>query len=102
MSNDRLRRHVSRMHGAPVHWVEPILARVENEGVLVREEVVEVFALVGHPEAELAYAWEETGQDGEPRIVSVLRRPPIESAEDALRIRLDEDEGEQTAVGGCP
>jgi hypothetical protein len=53
----------------------------------VWEGVVESFALIGHPKAKRCYAW--SFQDGkEPRYVTVLEIPPVESPQTAVRAAI--------------
>jgi len=51
----------------------------------VWEGAVEVFALTGHPTAQLAYASAHETNDGGRRYVAVLGVPPINSAQDAVK-----------------
>ena len=62
---------------------EPV--RETFQGETVWEGVVEVFALTGHPTAQLAYAWAHETNGGGRRYVAVLGVPPINSAQDAVK-----------------
>jgi len=53
--------------------------------------VVETFELKGHPHAKRCYAWWYVDDDG-PQTVTVLEIPPVDSADEAVRISLAHDE----------
>lgn len=53
----------------------------------VWEGVVESFTLTGHPKAERCYAWSYM-EDGEPRYVTVIELPPVNSAQTAVRLAI--------------
>ena len=59
----------------------------------VWEDVVESFALTGHPKAKRAYAWSHLDGDNDERtrFVAVLEIPPVESAETAVRVQIVKD-----------
>ncbi len=59
--------------------------RVELEGEVVFEREVEVFDLVGHAQASLAYAWSERTTGNKRRFLAVLHVPPVDSAVAAVR-----------------
>lgn len=79
---------VGDLHGCTARWLETVPIREEHGGTVVWEGAVEVFALDGHPEAERAYAWEHETDEGKPRVVAVLGKPPINSAADAVRAAI--------------
>ena len=53
----------------------------------VWEGVVEAFAITGHPKAERCYAWSFL-EGSEPRYVTVLEIPPVESPQTAVRAAI--------------
>jgi hypothetical protein len=55
------------------------------EGQTVWEGAVEVFELLNHPSAKIAYAWIYKTDSGESRHVAILGVPPINSPQDAIR-----------------
>ncbi len=84
MTKIELLRHAIRdQHGLDSQHVESVTLRETHEGETVREGTVHVFRLVGHPQAELAYAWSYKADDGEVRHIAVLGVPPINSAQRA-------------------
>ena len=52
------------------------------------EGVVEIFALTGHPNAKLCYAWNFADDDAEPHYVAVLELPPVSSPHTAVRAAI--------------
>ncbi len=71
---------------ASVH-VESVHVAVASDGSSVWQGLVEVFDLVGHPQAKLCYAWRiaDDLKDGQPRIVTELGISPVDSPSDAVR-----------------
>ena len=86
MTKIELLRHAIRdQHGLDSRHVESVTLREMDEGETVRVGTVHVFRVVGHPQAELAYAWSCQADDGEVRHIAVLGVPPIDSAERAYQ-----------------
>ncbi len=57
------------------------------EGLTAWQGTVEVFDLIGHPNAKRAYAWQyEEGK--ETKTVVVLEIPPVDSAETAVKVAI--------------
>jgi hypothetical protein len=85
---ERLQRAIRDLHGVegthlrsePVHEI--------FQGQTVWEGVVEVFALKGHPQAGLGYAWSHDTDSGGWRHIAVLGVPPVNSALDAVRAHV--------------
>ena len=48
---------------------------------------MEAFELTGHPHAKRCYAWSYIDK-GEPQYVTVLERPPVDSAETAVQAAI--------------
>jgi hypothetical protein len=48
------------------------------------EGEVSVFNVIGHPQTDTAYAWRDY-QDDKKRYVAVLKLPPVDSAQLAVR-----------------
>lgn len=87
-SNDlkRIKRALESQHGGTAVFVQSVPVNEWIPGVWVRENVVRVFDLIGHPEASRAYAWlspiEGTKRD---RVFAMLHRGEIRSPLDAVR-----------------
>lgn len=84
---DELRSVIRQLHGVESRYLESIPVKEMFQGKTVWESVVEVFELIGHPTAELLYAWTHATDDpaNPRRRVTVLHSHPIRSAEDAVR-----------------
>jgi hypothetical protein len=95
-----LRQAIREQHGLDSEYVEPVRLRaqaptfelsakgVEIHHGAIREGTVHVFRVVGHPKAELAYAWSYEADDGEVRHIAVLGVPPIDSADRAYHLAV--------------
>jgi hypothetical protein len=88
---DRLRRAIRDLHGCESNFVRSEHVRETFEGQGVWEGDVEVFALVGHPRATMAYAWAHETDEGGRRFVAVLALPPVKTATDAVRASIAAD-----------
>jgi hypothetical protein len=60
----------------------------ELEGKVMWDGIVEVFALVRHPETNRCYAWGSLRADGGWDITTVLALPPIVSPQAAVQVML--------------
>lgn len=87
---EELRDVIRRLHGAEATHVESVPVKETFQGRTVWEGIVEVFDLVGHPEAHRVYAWaDDTDEPKNPRHhVTVLHLHPIKSAQDAVRAAI--------------
>lgn len=81
----RLQRAIRDLHGLDGQHVESVPIHEVFQGKTVWEGDVEVFRVRGHPQAQLAYAWTYTDDDGTLQHVAVLGVPPINSAQDAVK-----------------
>jgi len=80
-----LKDAIRATHGRESLHVESIPVKEVSEGQTAWEGTVEVFDLVGHPEAKRAYAW--THRDGdENKTVVVLQIPPVDSPQSAVKV----------------
>lgn len=79
---------VRRSSGAEPSWIRTDRVHEQHEGETVWIGDVEVFALAGHPQANVAYAWSYETDDGKRRTVTVLGIPPIDTATDAVRAAI--------------
>ena len=83
----KLKDAIRATHGCESLHVEsvPVVEQFENE--IAWQGTVEVFDLVGHPEAKRAYAW--TYRDGDQdKTVAVLEIPPVDSAKTAVKVTI--------------
>jgi hypothetical protein len=87
---EELRDVIRRLHGVEATHIESVPVKETFKGQTVWEGVVEVFDLIGHPEAHRVYAWANDTDDPErPRHhVTVLHLHPIKSAQDAVKAAI--------------
>ena len=87
---EELSEAIRRLHGVESKHVESVPVKETFQGKTVWEGVVEVFELIGHPEAARLYAWShETDNPKKPRRhITVLHIAPITSAEVAVRAAI--------------
>lgn len=84
---------IRNTHGGEPTWVESVPVRETFEGETVWDGVVEVFELVGHPDADRVYAWPYVTDEGRTRIVCILSVPPVDSPLAAVRAAIHQGEG---------
>jgi hypothetical protein len=82
-----------RMHGSESVHVQTVYLLERFEGETVWDGDVEVFDLVGHPNAKRAYAWTHTDgpkgdQTGFVRFVAILEIPPVKDAKRAVQASI--------------
>jgi hypothetical protein len=83
----KLKDAIRAMHGCESLHVESVPVKEVFENQIAWEGMVEVFDLVGHPEAKRAYAW--TYRDGDQnKAVAVLELPPVDSAQSAVKVAI--------------
>jgi hypothetical protein len=82
-----LKNAIRAMHGRESLHVESVPVKEVFEGQTAWEGTVEVFDLVGHPEAKRAYAW--SYRDGDQnKTIAVLRVPPVDSSQSAVKVAI--------------
>lgn len=81
-----LRKAIRDLHGCDSDYLDSHQVLERFEGKTVWQGEVHRFRLIGHPEAQEAYAWSHS-LDGtaKRRYVAVLRLPPIDTPGDAVR-----------------
>ena len=85
---EELRDVIRRLHGVESKHVESVPIKEMHQGETVWEGVVEVFELIGHPQAQKIYAWAHETDAGKPRHVTVLHIGPITSPLLAVRAAI--------------
>jgi hypothetical protein len=74
-------RRCNSRHVASVPVVEQFEGQTEWQGL------VEVFDLIGHPQAKRAYAW--SYQDGDKiKSITILEIPPVDSPQSAVKVAI--------------
>lgn len=90
--NEALRDAIRHMHGCESTFVESVPVHETFDGQTVWEGDVEVFDLVGHPQARRCYAWSSsTDTPGRRRFHAVLGVGPITDAVMAVRASIVAD-----------
>lgn len=84
---EELRDAIRRLHGVESEFVETAPVVEEFEGRTMWEGDVSVFKVIGHPQTDTAYAWMDR-QDDKKRYVAVLKLPPVDSAQLAVRAAI--------------
>jgi hypothetical protein len=82
-----LKDAIRAMHGCESLHITSVPVKEVFDGETGWEGTVEVFELVGHPEAQRCYAWSD--QDGDQnKIIAVLGISPVDSPESAVRAAI--------------
>ena len=82
-----LKDAIRATHGCESLHVESVPVKEVFEGQTAWEGAVEVFDLVGHPQAKRAYAW--SYRDGDKiKSVAVLEIPPVDSPQSAVKVTI--------------
>jgi hypothetical protein len=99
VSANQLANAIEGQHGGRARFIQSMPVREEFDGQVVAEGLVHVFDLVGHPIATRAYAWTSPIEGStKRRFYTVLGKPPINSAADAVRaVIVAEQRGRETA-----
>lgn len=79
---------IRHLEGVEARHVETVHVHERHERETVWEGDVEVFELMEHPKAKLAYAWSEATTGTKRRFFVVLETPPIDSAQMAIRASI--------------
>ncbi|MEO7166310.1 MAG: hypothetical protein ABI787_05995 [Spartobacteria bacterium] len=87
-----LEAEIQAVHGCKSRYCRTVHVRESDASGASWDDFVKVFDLLEHPEAECCYAWRERAGN-QPKIVTVLNLPPIDSPESAVRTVLAERSG---------
>lgn len=85
---DRLRDVIKKLHGCGSSHVRTARVREVFQGKIVWHGEVEVFDLKDDPKAMECYAWSYKDDDGKEHYTAVLRLPPVDSPEQAVRAAI--------------
>lgn len=90
---EELRAVIGKLHGCDSKHMESVTVHEVFQGKTAWNGVVEVFALLGHPKAKIAYAWSHLDGDADERtrFVAVLKIPPVNSPETAVKASIIAD-----------
>ncbi len=81
-----LKKTIEVAHGCKPWHSKTVFVFEVSGGKNVFKGDVEIFSLVGHPEAKKCYAWSYECEMGVTRFATMLQLPPVRSAKDAVRI----------------
>lgn len=79
---------IHRLHGCKASYLETIPVTEVFQGKIVWQGDVEVFQIRGHPTAKRCYAWAHDNDKAGKRYVAVLKIPPVDSAENAVKAAI--------------
>ena len=79
---------IRHLHGVESRHVESVSVKETFQGKTVWEGIVEVFELIGHPDAPKAYAWSHDADSQKKRHVTVLHVAPVDSPKAAVRAAI--------------
>ena len=77
----RMAELIGHKEGCPCEYVESVSVTERFKGQIVWQGIVFVFSL-DRPPPETCYGWVDPKED---QLVTVLKRPPVESPETAVR-----------------
>jgi hypothetical protein len=83
----KLKDAIRAMYGCESLHVESVTVKEVFEDQTAWEGKIEVFDLVGHPQAKRAYAWSHRDGDQNKTFV-VLEIPPVDSPESAVKVAI--------------
>lgn len=86
--NEALQDAIRHMHGCGSTWVESVPVHEAFNGEVVWDGEVQVYDLIGHPQAKRAYAWSHSTTGTKRRFYAVLGIPPIVDALTAVRASI--------------
>jgi hypothetical protein len=92
---DCLKAHIGREHNCPAYYLRTETLHEQIDGNTVWTGEVEVFGLIGHPQAKRCFAWGHAADrsDAAGTIVTVLELIPVFSAQNAVQFQLAKDIG---------
>ncbi len=85
---DDLRSVIRKLHGCEAVHVSTMPVHETFEGKTVWQGEVEVFDIAGHPKASQCYAWRYQDDDGKLHYTAVLKLPPVQSPQDAVKAAI--------------
>ena len=85
-----LREVIKKLHGVDATHIRSVAVKEIFKGEVVWDGLVEVFDLIGHPTAKMAYAWahDTDDPDNPRRHITVLHVGPVNSAVSAVRAAI--------------
>jgi hypothetical protein len=84
---ETLEEMIKAKYGCDSSHVESVPVHESFEGMTAWQGTVEVFDLIGHPQAKRAYAWQYE-QGNKTKTLIVLKVPPVDSPETAVKVAI--------------
>lgn len=92
VSLEAIQQAVENLHNCRAKHRQDIWVIEQYEGQTVWEGNVSIFDIEGHPTATTCYAWSSPVEGStKHRFYAVLKLPPVESPEDAVRAAIVRD-----------
>ena len=88
MNLEAVRLAVEKLHHCKAAHVSTVPIKEMFNGETIWEGDVEVFNVSGHPRAFQCYAWAYQDDEGRTQYTAVLRIPPVQSPEDAVKAAI--------------
>lgn len=96
---DALKQAILRLEKCEAEHVATMPVHEAFQGKTVWQGEVEVFNLIDHPRTTRCYAWSYQDDDGKTQYTVVLKIPPVNSPQDAVKAALvaqARNEGKET------
>jgi hypothetical protein len=94
-----LQNAIRLLHSCGSRHLSTAAVTEQFQGKTIWDGEVEVFELIGHPQAKRCYAWVYDGDDGKQHLTAVLELPPVDSPQTAVQaaiVKQVRDEGKET------
>jgi hypothetical protein len=89
---DELKLAVEHTHNCKASYIEEIKIIEKFGDKIVWQGVVHIFKIEGHPKTDICYAWSSSIEGSKKRrYYAVLKIPPIDSPEKAIRASVVKD-----------
>lgn len=87
---ERLQLVIHQLHKCDSKHLDSVPIEELYQGQTIWRGVVEVFEAIGHPKAQLCYAWSHRDgkNDEDERFVAVLGLPPVDSPGAAVKVAV--------------
>lgn len=86
-----LQEAIKKLHGCDSFFVGAVALTEKHEGRVVWDGVVNIFDILGHPEAKACYAWASPTDNGGLKYYAILHIPPVDSPLAAVRASIARD-----------
>ena len=84
----KLQKVIRHLHGCESVHVFTTPIREFFQGQLIWDGAVETFTIKDHPRASMCYAWAYQGDDGKTHYTAILRIPPVDSPQSAVKAAI--------------